>query len=87
MGLRGWWVVVVTYLAGTLLHGPPVTSLSFPHCLLLSVVLSSVSGDPVVLCCPLSYLITVICQWGFLSFTVICHRPQSLSCPVIHCWS
>jgi hypothetical protein len=29
VGLRGWWVVVVTYLAGTPLHRPPVTSLSF----------------------------------------------------------
>jgi hypothetical protein len=76
VGLRGWQVVVVTYLVGTPLHAPPVTSLSFPCCSLLSLVLSSVGGDPVILCHPLSYLIPVLCQWGSLSFAVVHRRPQ-----------
>ena len=82
MGLRGWRVVVVTYLAGTPLHGPPVTSLSFPpwschlsvgiqsffviHCCISS--LSSVSG---VSCHSLSSIV-VPSPCHVLSFIVGC---------------
>jgi hypothetical protein len=87
VGLRDWRVVVVTYLAGTPLHKPPITSLSFPRCSLSSPVLSSVGGDTVVLCCLLLSLIPVVCQWGSPSFTIVHCHPQSLSCPVVCCWS